>query len=141
MVEPYGGMVDSFLGMPSLASRRGQAPIVLQLPFPHRPPSSEMRNFARQSSGLSYDQQSGDNANEPPASDHYLHENSPVSTDMGSCSCGSIYTPHMEDIFRRRLRFFFMNPCEKWRAKHRFPYKLVIQFFKIFIVTLQVSRY
>uniref|UniRef100_T1J1M4 Uncharacterized protein n=1 Tax=Strigamia maritima TaxID=126957 RepID=T1J1M4_STRMM len=38
---------------------------------------------------------------------------------------------------RRKLRFFFMNPIQKWDAKRRFPYKLLVQLFKIIFVTLQ----
>lgn len=43
------------------------------------------------------------------------------------------------DRMRRRLRFFFMNPLEKWQTKRQFPYKLTIQLVKIFFVTTQVN--
>ncbi|XP_059485674.1 mucolipin-3-like isoform X2 [Neocloeon triangulifer] len=51
-----------------------------------------------------------------------------------------------EDKMRRKLRFFFMNPIEKWQAKRRFPYKFIVQLIKIFLVTAQLwwfakSRY
>ncbi len=45
----------------------------------------------------------------------------------------------LADTMRRRLRFFFMNPLEKWETKRQFPYKLAIQLIKIFFVTVQVS--
>jgi len=32
-----------------------------------------------------------------------------------------------EEKMRRKLRFFFMNPIEKWQAKRRIPYKIVVQ--------------
>lgn len=46
-----------------------------------------------------------------------------------------------ENRMRRKLRFFFMNPVEKWQAKRRFPYKFLVQVFKIFFVTIQVRVY
>ncbi|XP_078538279.1 mucolipin-1 isoform X1 [Lissotriton helveticus] len=49
--------------------------------------------------------------------------------------------PHMhpdEEVLRRRLKYFFMSPCDKFRAKGRKPYKLVLQVIKILIVTIQL---
>lgn len=51
----------------------------------------------------------------------------------------SYYTPDMEDRMRRRLKFFFMDPIEKWKAKKRTPWKLLIQIVKIILVTVQVG--
>ncbi|KAF8564128.1 hypothetical protein P879_05867 [Paragonimus westermani] len=39
---------------------------------------------------------------------------------------------------RRRLIYFFMSPIEKFHAKRRIPYKLVVQFLKVFFITLQL---
>ncbi|XP_077981010.1 mucolipin-3-like isoform X2 [Glandiceps talaboti] len=44
----------------------------------------------------------------------------------------------VEDRMRRKLKFYFMNPCEKYRAKGRKPWKLALQLFKILMVTLQL---
>ncbi|XP_069181711.1 mucolipin-3-like [Procambarus clarkii] len=43
------------------------------------------------------------------------------------------------DRMRHRLRFFFMNPIQKWRARQRFPWKLLAQIIKIVLVTVQLS--
>ena len=43
-----------------------------------------------------------------------------------------------EERMRRKLRFFFMNPIEKWQARRRFPYKFFVQVVKIILVTVQV---
>lgn len=43
-----------------------------------------------------------------------------------------------EDHFRRKLKFFFMNPCEKFRARGRKPWKLALQILKIAMVTIQL---
>ncbi|KAK7580221.1 hypothetical protein V9T40_000850 [Parthenolecanium corni] len=47
---------------------------------------------------------------------------------------------------RLELRFFFQNPIQKWNARHRFPYKFLLQIIKIILVTAQLcifaeSRY
>lgn len=45
-----------------------------------------------------------------------------------------------EEEFRRRLKYYFMSPCDKFRAKGRKPFKLVLQVIKILIVTIQVCK-
>jgi len=42
------------------------------------------------------------------------------------------------DKLRRRLKYFFMNPCEKFKAKRICPWKLVLQIVKIILVTTQL---
>ncbi len=50
----------------------------------------------------------------------------------------SLESKVLED-FRRRLKYFFMNPCEKYRARGRKPWKLMLQILKIAIITVQVQ--
>jgi hypothetical protein len=50
----------------------------------------------------------------------------------------SSYNPQTRDRFRRKLRYFFMNPLDKWRTKGKLPWKLGLQVVKIIIVTLQL---
>lgn len=50
----------------------------------------------------------------------------------------SYYTPDMEDRMRRRLKYFFMDPIEKLKARKRTPWKLLIQILKIVLVTVQL---
>lgn len=38
----------------------------------------------------------------------------------------------------RELRYFFMNPIQKYKARKRIPFKLIIQVIKIILVTVQV---
>lgn len=47
-------------------------------------------------------------------------------------------TPPEEEDLRRRLKYFFMSPCDKFRAKGRKPFKLMLQVVKILVVTVQV---
>ncbi|XP_053549215.1 mucolipin-3 [Bombina bombina] len=71
--------------------------------------------------------------------------------EMGIKSCNSVEEEHdsysskslaeellKEDQLRRKLKFFFMNPCEKFRARGRKPWKLCIQILKIAMVTVQL---
>lgn len=44
-----------------------------------------------------------------------------------------------EDCLREDLKFYFMSPCEKYRARHQIPWKLGLQILKIVMVTTQVN--
>lgn len=44
-----------------------------------------------------------------------------------------------EELLRRKIKYFFMNPCEKYHARGRKPWKLVLQIIKIAIITIQVG--
>ncbi|KAG5887828.1 hypothetical protein JTB14_022686 [Gonioctena quinquepunctata] len=46
-----------------------------------------------------------------------------------------------EEMMRRKLQFFFMNPIEKWQARKRFPYKFGVQVIKILLVTIQLCLF
>ncbi|XP_029474144.1 mucolipin-2 isoform X2 [Rhinatrema bivittatum] len=43
-----------------------------------------------------------------------------------------------ENILREDLKFYFMNPCEKYRARRQIPWKLGLQILKIVMVTTQL---
>ncbi|XP_020279705.1 mucolipin-3-like isoform X2 [Pseudomyrmex gracilis] len=64
-------------------------------------------------------------------------QNHSAPADCKSCPV----TTFAEEKMRRKLRFFFMNPIEKWQAKRRFPYKLFVQVFKIVLVTVQLCLF
>ncbi|CAA9998037.1 unnamed protein product [Nesidiocoris tenuis] len=61
---------------------------------------------------------------------------------------GALHSPNIEvqplDIkcyeakLRQKLKFFFMNPVEKWHTKKKIPYKLLVQVVKIVLVTIQL---
>ncbi|KAH7937793.1 hypothetical protein HPB49_016147 [Dermacentor silvarum] len=61
-----------------------------------------------------------------------------TSSWEGNDDPGSDLHPNVRDRMRRKLRFFFMNPIEKYQAKKRIPWKLVLQVVKIALVTLQL---
>ncbi|XP_024128509.1 mucolipin-1b [Oryzias melastigma] len=43
-----------------------------------------------------------------------------------------------EEALRRKLKYFFMSPCDKYHAKGRKPFKLGLQLLKIITVTVQL---
>lgn len=66
----------------------------------------------------------------------YSHQRSTL-TDQPVCNM-TLYT---EEKMRRKLKFFFMNPIEKWQAKRRLPYKFAVQVIKIVLVTIQLCLF
>ncbi|KAM5256342.1 mucolipin-2 [Ctenodactylus gundi] len=46
-----------------------------------------------------------------------------------------------EKCLREDLKFYFMSPCEKYRARHQIPWKLGLQILKIVMVTTQLVRF
>uniref|UniRef100_A0A8B9SPY5 Mucolipin 3 n=1 Tax=Anas platyrhynchos TaxID=8839 RepID=A0A8B9SPY5_ANAPL len=59
-------------------------------------------------------------------------------TDGAGRSPGTSQELLVEDQLRRKLKFFFMNPCEKFWARGRKPWKFGIQLLKIAMVTIQL---
>ncbi|XP_036410433.1 mucolipin-3-like [Megalops cyprinoides] len=45
------------------------------------------------------------------------------------------------DNFRRKLKYYFMNPCDKFRARGRKPWKLMLQILKICLITIQLVSF
>ncbi|CAL8306336.1 unnamed protein product [Lota lota] len=42
---------------------------------------------------------------------------------------------------RRKIKYFFMNPCDKYHARGRKPWKLMLQIIKIAIITAQLVSF
>ncbi|XP_029355484.1 mucolipin-3 isoform X2 [Echeneis naucrates] len=45
------------------------------------------------------------------------------------------------ECLRRKIKYYFMNPCEKYHARGRKPWKLVLQLIKIAIITIQLVSF
>jgi len=71
---------------------------------------------------------------------HYSYYTPPASDRRDSMSDTVDASIHADDAdrLRRRLKYFFMNPCEKYRAKRKTPWKLILQLVKVILVTVQV---
>ncbi|XP_024134303.1 mucolipin-3 [Oryzias melastigma] len=53
---------------------------------------------------------------------------------------------HLENLeeveaLRRKIKYYFMNPCEKYHARGRKPWKLLLQIVKIGIITIQLVSF
>ncbi|KAK9979021.1 hypothetical protein ABG768_012468 [Culter alburnus] len=49
--------------------------------------------------------------------------------------------PQFVENFRRKLKCFFMSPCQKYRARGRKPWKMILQILKIAIITIQLISF
>lgn len=56
-------------------------------------------------------------------------------------SSPSLLNTREAKALRKELRFFFMNPIQKWRFRRRFPWKLLVQIFKIILVTAELVMF
>ncbi|XP_037624837.1 mucolipin-2 isoform X1 [Sebastes umbrosus] len=56
-----------------------------------------------------------------------------------SNSISSVSTQDIkEETLRDDLKYYFMSPCEKYRARRHIPWKLVVQILKIVMITTQL---
>ncbi|KAM3875885.1 mucolipin-3 [Diretmus argenteus] len=49
--------------------------------------------------------------------------------------------PDNVESLRRKIKYHFMNPCEKYHARGRKPWKLILQIIKIAIITIQLVSF
>ncbi|OQR69904.1 mucolipin-like [Tropilaelaps mercedesae] len=67
-----------------------------------------------------------------------------ISTSTSSCSGDTFREqllsnpPQLRMYIKEKLRYHFMSPLEKWRYRRVFPWKMLFQIIKIFIVTFQI---
>ncbi|XP_076462043.1 mucolipin-3-like [Babylonia areolata] len=59
----------------------------------------------------------------------------------GECCGTGTWTPDQVDQLRRRIKFFFMDPCSKFKARRHIPWKLMLQIIKIIIITVQLVQF
>ena len=69
---------------------------------------------------------------EPLLSDQSVHYDSIYDSSEFADSRNSI------EVMRKRLKYHFMSPYQKFRHRGRKPWKLCIQLLKLFVVTIQV---
>lgn len=58
----------------------------------------------------------------------------------GRSAMASLDSEVKEEWLREDLKFYFMSPCEKYRARRQIPWKLGLQILKIAMVTTQVTH-
>ena len=74
------------------------------------------------------------------ASSDSLGQNSPVVMDDQLPRGLIVPNPQdpVEENLRRKCAFFFMDPVQKFIARRQAPWKLILQFAKIFLITAQL---
>lgn len=92
--------------------------------------SCSVSRYGSTDSSGEYDHQSNNHGNN--------HCNHRVPTAMAGHWVGA---EQEEEAIRRKLKYFFMSPCDKYHAKGRKPYKLILQLLKIVVVTAQVHHF
>uniref|UniRef100_A0A5S6Q9T4 PKD_channel domain-containing protein n=1 Tax=Trichuris muris TaxID=70415 RepID=A0A5S6Q9T4_TRIMR len=60
-----------------------------------------------------------------------------------NCFAQNFVEPYVREgeILKQRLRFFFLNPIEKWRIRRHLPWKLIVQAIKVLLVTIQLYNF
>uniref|UniRef100_A0A3Q4G7U8 Mucolipin TRP cation channel 1a n=1 Tax=Neolamprologus brichardi TaxID=32507 RepID=A0A3Q4G7U8_NEOBR len=67
-----------------------------------------------------------------------LSERERLPSPVTRYGCHWVHASEEEEAIRRKLKYFFMSPCDKYHAKGRYPFKLILQLAKIFFVTTQL---
>lgn len=104
-------------------------------------PSQRMRSMAQDHEGM---HRSGSDAELNDASGSFPGSDYNEDGEMGrgdyhfSGGEDASYNSNVRDRFRRKLKYHFMNPMDKWRSKGKLPWKLGLQIIKIIVVTLQL---
>lgn len=73
--------------------------------------------------------------------DSQFSGNSMSADRMRTHSVNSSYSPHVEDCLQRRLKFHFLDPIDKWHARRRCPWKLIVQLVKLIVVSIQLVQF
>uniref|UniRef100_A0A8C7C7Z8 Mucolipin TRP cation channel 1a n=1 Tax=Oncorhynchus kisutch TaxID=8019 RepID=A0A8C7C7Z8_ONCKI len=74
-----------------------------------------------------------------PSSEHLIWVDSHGNPRLPTATAGGwLGAEQEEEALRRKLKYFFMSPCDKFHAKGRKPFKLGLQLLKIVIVTVQL---
>uniref|UniRef100_A0A672FRE7 Mucolipin-1-like n=1 Tax=Salarias fasciatus TaxID=181472 RepID=A0A672FRE7_SALFA len=68
----------------------------------------------------------------------FLSEREGLDHTFPAAAVGHWAAAEREEDIRRKLKYFFMSPCDKYHAKGRKPFKLILQLLKIVIVTAQL---
>ncbi|XP_005385207.2 PREDICTED: mucolipin-2 isoform X1 [Chinchilla lanigera] len=63
------------------------------------------------------------------------------STEKSRNTMAQLDSEVKEECLREDLKFYFMNPCEKYRARQQIPWKLGLQILKVLMVTTQLVRF
>lgn len=114
--------------------------------------TSPSREISRKSSvarsypselGTVLEEQADDETDQSSAINRSINEqqaqNDTSSSFDGSEAMASLQSsPSQREIMKTKIKYHYMNPIQKFRARRRKPWKLVVQIVKVFLVTIQV---
>jgi len=61
-----------------------------------------------------------------------------TGSDTGNILGSPQPSPRLREVMKAKIKYHYMNPFQKFRARRRKPWKLVVQIVKVFLVTIQV---
>jgi len=61
-----------------------------------------------------------------------------TGSDTGNILGSPQPSPRLREVMKAKIKYHYMNPVQKFRARRRKPWKLVVQIVKVFLVTIQV---
>ena len=64
----------------------------------------------------------------------------PSSPGSGSTFEATQRMPSLREIMKAKIKYHNMNPVQKYRARRRKPWKLIVQIVKIILITVQVGQ-
>ena len=114
--------------------------------------TSSTREISRKSSvarsysselGTVLEEQADDETDQTSAINRSINEqqaqNDTSSSFDGSEAMASLQSsPSQREIMKTKIKYHYMNPIQKFRARRRKPWKLVVQIVKVLLVTIQV---
>lgn len=50
-------------------------------------------------------------------------------------------SPRLRAVMKTKIKYHYMNPFQKFRARRRKPWKLVVQIVKVFLITIQICLF
>ncbi|CAH3132821.1 unnamed protein product [Pocillopora meandrina] len=117
--------------------------------------TSPTREISRKSSvarsypselGTVLEEQADDETDQTSAINRSINEqqaqNDTSSSFDGSEAMASLQSsPSQREIMKTKIKYHYMNPIQKFRARRRKPWKLVVQIVKVFLVTIQICLF
>ncbi|PFX20439.1 mucolipin-3-like [Stylophora pistillata] len=96
--------------------------------------------------GTVQEEQTGDETDQTSVSERSIggqqtQDDSSSGFDEGDVMASLQSSPSLREILKTKIRYHYMNPFQKFRARRRKPWKLVVQIVKVALVTLQICLF
>ena len=61
-----------------------------------------------------------------------------AGSDTGNMLGSPQSSTRLREVMKTKIKYHYMNPVQKFRARRRKPWKLVVQIVKVVLITIQV---